>query len=72
MAVDVQGDCDTAVTEPFANDLRMHTLLEHERRVRVAKLVEGDSGQVGFLRDSPELTSEVGRIDRTSKLIRED
>ena len=45
--VGVEGQADVRVTQPLLDHLRMDVLLQHDRRCRVAKIVEADVRKAG-------------------------
>ena len=46
--VGVHGESGVGVAEAFGNDLDRHSICDEQRRMRVAKIVEPDSGQTGL------------------------
>ena len=54
MAIDVECQPNTAMTEKFADHFGMHALAEEERRNRVPQVVKADARERGFGQQRPE------------------
>jgi hypothetical protein len=64
VAVDVQGDGDSGVTEALADHLGRNTGSQRRGRVAVADIVQPDRGQPGRAGQPPEPVGDQVRMDR--------
>jgi hypothetical protein len=56
----VKGDRDAAVAEPLLDDLRVHAVLQSDRRVAVPQVVQSDDWYAGVFRLLLERPGERG------------
>jgi hypothetical protein len=57
--VDVKSEANVSVAQKLLDVLGVHTLLEKERRARVAEVVKADVGQICALEEGLERAIEV-------------
>jgi hypothetical protein len=72
MGVEVKRDPDRGVPESFRDDLRMHTGLQGQGRVRMAKVVQSNPGNSGRRCRSTELSGEMVGMEGLADGVAED
>jgi hypothetical protein len=72
VAVAVQGDTGTGVTEPLPHDLRMDPLGEQEGRARASQVVEADHGHAGGRDQLAEPAHQRVDVKRANGRVGED
>jgi hypothetical protein len=69
--VQVSRDSGGRVAEPFGDDLQRHALLEHERRRRVARVVQSDAAHAGVPDEPVEPLRHPVRVQRLPRYVAE-
>lgn len=64
--VGIKRDADGGVTETLGDDHRVYALLQHQRGVGVAKVMEPDVGKTGAPKEAPPARGERVGVERRS------